>query len=409
MSPLQFQAVVGFKENDFYNGLILWGASAKITRIEGNRVTDPATQHQWHWHDLLVLTLVLLTCLPALVFQYLPMADLPQHMAIAAVLASPTETGLGYDEHYVVDYSTTLYLLPYVWTAGLSKWVGVELAMRSVVFLSMALFPIGIGLILRAQRKPVLWTILALPFVYNRAFFWGFFNFNLSISLALVCIGLMISNRPKRGQSWLLGLLGLAVSTTHIYGMAFLVGYGVLGVLLGGRTDFLRRFIPLIPALLTLLVWAILAQDGMTFGRYIFYEITPFSLRLQHFPQEVLGGYTDDSEWWLLIGWVFTLGVLVSESWNRARWTGSAFSLMERLFALYAVLNLVLYLCLPQHTPSAKFVHFRHAYLALALLPLALPFRPKASGQPVQTPWGIVGLGILAMMTLFTLVSSLCL
>ena len=87
-------------------------------------VTNQVSTKDWHWQDLLVLTLVLLTCLPALVFRYLPMADLPQHMAIAAVLANPTDTGLGYDEHYAVNYGSTLYLLPYLWTVGFrNSWV----------------------------------------------------------------------------------------------------------------------------------------------------------------------------------------------------------------------------------------------------------------------------------------------
>ena len=192
-------------------------------------VTNQVSTKDWHWQDLLVLTLVLLTCLPALVFRYLPMADLPQHMAIAAVLANPTDTGLGYDEHYVVNYGSTLYLLPYLWTVGFSKFMGLELAMRSVVFLSMALFPIGIWSILRAQSKPVLWTILALPFVYNRAFFWGFFNFNLSISLALICIGLMMSNRRNCG-ALVFGLVGFGGQHhAHLWN-GLLVGYAVLGL-----------------------------------------------------------------------------------------------------------------------------------------------------------------------------------
>ena len=140
----------------------------------------------------------------------------------------------------------------------------------------------------------------------------------------------------------------------------------------------------------------------MTFGRTIFYEITPLSLRLVQFPQEVMGGYTDDSEWWLLIGWVFALGAIGSESWNRTKWTWSSLSRIERLFAVYAVLNLTLYFVLPQHTPSAKFVHFRHAFLALVLWPLVLPYRRPSQERSEQSPWGMVGLGVLALMTLMT-------
>ena len=153
------------------------------------------------------------------------MADLPQHMAIAAVLASPTETGLGYDEgtHIIWWTATTLYLLPYVWTAGLSKWVGVRLAMRSVVFLSMALFPIGIGLILRAQRKPVLWTILALPFVTTEPSFGGFQFQSVDFFGARLYWARDFESSKNAEQSCA-ELLGLATSAPRIYGMAFYWG-----------------------------------------------------------------------------------------------------------------------------------------------------------------------------------------
>jgi hypothetical protein len=68
------------------------------------------------------------------------------------------------------------------------------------------------------------------------------------------------------------------------------------------------------------------------------------------------------------------------------------------IFALYAGLNLVLYFVLPHHTPTAKFIFFRHAALALGLLPLLMPARP----EPFNLRAGRWLTGALAFILPFT-------
>jgi hypothetical protein len=69
--------------------------------------------------------------------------------------------------------------------------------------------------------------------------------------------------------------------------------------------------------------------------------------------------------------------------WSRERWR--ALGHCERILTLFAGLNFALYWVLPTHTETAYFVHFRHALLAVALLPMLASDRelrdsPIASG-----------------------------
>ena len=57
---------------------------------------------------------------------------------------------------------------------ALSRLVGIEIAVRCMVLLTVALYPLGVAAVLRALGKPPWLGLLALPLVYNRAFFWGF-------------------------------------------------------------------------------------------------------------------------------------------------------------------------------------------------------------------------------------------
>jgi len=87
----------------------------------------------------------------------------------------------------------------------------------------------------------------------------------------------------------------------------------------------------------------------------------------------VLGGYRDLSEAAILVAVLATLALLWYRAIPTRRGAPSTRSPHERILWLYIAVNAVLYLVLPQHTLTAKFVHFRHAVLAVAMLPLVVP------------------------------------
>src|SRR5262249_35558009 len=148
--------------------------------------------------------------------------------------------------------------LPYGLAYLFSLFLSPRAAMQAVVVIAVAAYPVGAWLFLRAQKKPAWLVLLALPLVYNRAFYWGFVNFVLAVGLAFAALSIVVAERKSWRSDVVLALLCLAMLTTHFYGVAFVVGYLIVGAVLGDRARFLRRLPALLPAILGALVWTLL-------------------------------------------------------------------------------------------------------------------------------------------------------
>ena len=125
------------------------------------------------------------------------MTDLPQHLAVASILWNIDDPRFGFAAFYEVAWDRSLYVLPYLVAMALAPFASLEAGMRVVVVLSLASLPIGVFALLRALGKPEWLALLALPLVYNRAFFWGFVNFQLALGFALLALAILV--RPPRG------------------------------------------------------------------------------------------------------------------------------------------------------------------------------------------------------------------
>jgi hypothetical protein len=316
-----------------------------------------------------VAALVVAAVLPAAVLRYLPMTDLPQHAAVVSILRHLGDPAYGFEPYYTIDLGRTLYLLPYALAWALAHVVSIQTAVNLVVLLSVAAYPAGVLLFLRAQKKPAILVLLALPLLYNRSFYWGFVNLNLSLGLALCALAIVVSERRSLAGDVVLALLTVAAVLSHLYGIAFFVGYLLFWALAGERRPLVRRLPALLPAFAGLYAWTRLATTkAPAHGPY---EHTPAWDKLRELPDQILGGFRDASELWLLGAFVAAI-VVVSlpafptswERWRRLR-------THEKVAYAYAAANLILYFAAPLHTPTVKFLHFRHAAIACMLLPLA--------------------------------------
>lgn len=309
--------------------------------------------------------LILALCSPVLIFRYLPMTDFPQHLAVLSVLRNHLNPFYGFSDYFSVEPGRTLYWLPYGLALGLSTIMPLDLALRCVVFLSVLGLPLGLLALLTALGRPRVLALLGLPLAYNRAFFWGFINFNLSVALALLGMALLCRPRLGRGSSLLLGALGLAITLCHTHGLLLLLGFALLALPSLPWRESARRFFALGPALLGTLAWAWLAarQDG--YGEPLYPSLGE---RLVELPEQILGGYQDLTEICFLLIWA---AVFLSLAWRTlpvapGRWRMTGWP--DRALFLLAILNIVAYLFLPQDTLNAKLIHFRHAWLFVFLL-----------------------------------------
>ncbi len=315
----------------------------------------------------LTVIAIVVACLPVLVLSYLPMTDLPQHLALASILENFDDAGFGFDAYYTVDWFHTPYVLTYVLAVGLSYVMPLAIAMKVVVFLSVIAYPLGVLALLRAARKPLWFALLAIPLIYHRSFFWGFINFGLGIGLALAAFACFVEPRKSWRSDVLQAVLTLAATFCHVYGLAMIGALVASYMIVGGLREVRARPWMVAPVLAGALLWVWKSSSSRGYGAYF---SPPFSDRLRELPASILGGYADRSELvvialcaaaWLALAWP-TLPT------SRARLRG--LQPVERVAYLCVAGNLVAYFVLPQATWTAKFIHFRHAFLACSMLPL---------------------------------------
>jgi hypothetical protein len=309
---------------------------------------------------------------PTLFLAYLPMTDLPQHLAVASILLHFGDPGFGFDEFYEPAIGRTLYLLPCFLAVGLAQIMPLAFAMRVVVFLSAVAYPIGVFAVLRATGKSGALALLALPLMYNRAFFWGFFNFNLALGMSLAAFALLIRPQRSARSDVALAVLCTAIVFTHVYGIALVLGLVCVWLAIGERRALLMRALPLAPLAIGATVWWLLGRHAEGSGKHSF---EPLLSRWLWFDDAILGGYPNWSDEILL--WALLLVVIVF--WARTiprnadRWRATSHG--ERILVLFAALNFALYWVLPTDAQKALVIHFRHGLIAVAFLPMLVSDR----------------------------------
>ena len=334
---------------------------------------------------------VFLLASPALWLTYIPFTDLPQHVAMVSILQQFNNEALRFSEFYTVSPWRTLYWLPYAVALPLSVFFSSKTAFAIVTFLSLTAYPLGLRALLKAYQRPGFYLLFGLPFVYSRATFWGFVNFNFAIGFAFLAWSLVVQKEKQRP------LLILAVSICGLLSHIYFVG--IVGLLCmahcivyRGQVD-IRRLLVLVPAGIISLLWLFVFSQAE--GDLRTQDISLYG-KLLSIPMELNGGFLDTSDSWLGSLTAGGLLLLMLFTLIRLTKTGSNDKILL-LAAIFFAGNFLLYLILPLHTSTAKFVFFRHAILAACILPLALPPKTQHMGR-------LKGFGcIIACLTIFNI------
>jgi hypothetical protein len=332
--------------------------------------------------------------LPCLAFRYLPMVDLPQHEAIVSILRHLHDRNFGFDSYYRWAPVGTLYIAPYLAGFALSHFISVATAMHIVVFCSVLSYPIGIMLCLRALKRSAYLGLLAMPFVYNQSFFWGFVNFKLALGLSIIALSLLIGEWSAR-KAVTFALLSLVIAVTHVYGLVLLASYMVIWLLLGERKAAAKRLVALIPAAAALVLWLVLLSnargyEGLDWGG--------LASRWSRFPEAIVGGWRGNSEK-IFLGCILLAIVAFSRRSmpiNALRWRG--LNLHVRVVWIFVGLHLVVYFCMPELAVAANKASFRHAEMAVLALPLTVTSE-DAAATPVWLRLGVAALAIALVVS----------
>jgi len=195
---------------------------------------------------------------PLLGTRYLPIEDLPQHLAAIRVLHDYHNPRFAFERYFELTLFRTQYLAYYVVVDALAYVLPLELANRCVLVLCACATPLSLAYLLRALGRPRWPALFALPLTYNAQLILGFSNFLMAVPALFFGLGLCVLNSQRRStlREVALLLVALLVFLCHVVPFGFLV----LGAVLVAwqwplsAAVFLRLW-PLGPALCAALWW----------------------------------------------------------------------------------------------------------------------------------------------------------
>ena len=286
---------------------------------------------------------------PLWVGRFLPLLDLPQHLAITTVLLHHDDPAWQLAAYFEPQRGElTPYWAHYLALEWLGRVMPVDVAAR--VFLTLYVFALpwaAMALARALGRSPAL-GLFAIPLALNANLYYGFIAYCWSVVAMLWALALLARqlDAPRARRAAGLGLLAAALFFTHVQSFAFLLLAAAVLIVRGSAaphppeppralrqrdsgsraavalvrgapvwTRALRAW-PVAPAALVLfLPWLYLSTTTRPGAVRYFppladprakYE-APLQ-RLTGFPAAVAGSYQDGTDDWLLAAWAVTVG-----------------------------------------------------------------------------------------------------
>ena len=209
------------------------------------------------------------TALPLFATRYLPLTDVPEHVAVITTLERLMPGGSG--APYEVALGHSQYLLYHAIGALIARLVGDAVLANKLLFAGVAvLWPLSARSLLRATGRDERLAIFATMVFWNRATIVGLEPYVASVPLALFALALVV--RHTREASWArafgIALLAIAAFYTHVSSyvlFALTAGSLVLAMVVNERHDIaaakatLRRgasaLAALLPSAVAALAW----------------------------------------------------------------------------------------------------------------------------------------------------------
>ncbi len=296
---------------------------------------------------------------------YLPMVDLPQQVSQIAMWKA-YNAGTLVDLNKFELHLFSPYLGGYLIMRALSQYMSLDLAARLTLFIAL-ITPLA-ALFYAIRSKPFLrWSIfLAIPFLFNWNFYWGFLNFLTAIGPSLFCLFISIKwidEKPDKCH-YIIGICALILFFFHI--LPSFMYLGLIGVYLLVKTGNIKRCLPsiagLIPFILLVSVWLWL---GILEKKTEVVSDTWWRLginRIIEIPNTMLSGdYYGESLALIVLSAtsLLLLGMLLCCKINKERF-------------LLVLLVLLAYLVLPHYTHTTFFVYQRFSFLLVPLIIFAI-------------------------------------
>lgn len=214
--------------------------------------------------EILFFLLILASCRPLWLTDWLPLQDLPQHLAAIRVLHDFSQPELGFQSWFELTPMSTQYIGFYLLASLLSFIFEVETATRILIVASVASVPYAMRFLLRALKRPQWLALFVIPLAYNTNFILGFLNFNAAIPLMLVGLGLAVLLREevRKKRIALYAVAASACYLMHVLPFAILVAGTVMMAVSSDWRVFAKRLMPLVPVAIVAGIWSMLSPAG---------------------------------------------------------------------------------------------------------------------------------------------------
>jgi hypothetical protein len=185
-----------------------------------------------------ILVLAIMPVTPIWSVAFPPLLDYPNHLARSFILAHLNDPAFHFSEFYRADWGAFPYLGMDASLAVLGRIFPIETAGRIFLSLCVLALPAAAWFFL-SQVNPEddatsLWSLLL---ACNVFFLQGFLNFDLSIAVGLLALGLWFRWLAKPSAArWIAGLGAFTV----LY-FAHLLGFGISGLIVAAYLAFSRR------------------------------------------------------------------------------------------------------------------------------------------------------------------------
>lgn len=329
-------------------------------------------------------TLVVL--LPLFATRYLPLQDLPQHVAAVRVIADYRSAALGFERFFELTLGSTQYLSVYLASALLAKIFGAILAVKIVIAAALGALPYALRALLRRLRKPESTALLVLPLAYNAHLVLGFLNFLAALPLLFwgIATCLRLRARVVRRDVVLLAVLALACFYTHVVPFGMLVIAALVTLVRGRSRRALAPLVALAPAMLAAFVWLFQNPAGHALSALVLGRKTPegepqfssIAQSLRELPEwfiDVFHGSDDDR---VFVAWLLVMTALFVVGSASARTAARPLASARARYAWLVPLAFLGYWVLPASYGFMWPINARFPWLALLL---AIPAAPRVS------------------------------
>lgn len=207
--------------------------------------------------------LALLLCIAAALVplwsvKYLPLTDLPQHVAQISIWKNLHDPAFGFDTTFELNWFTP-YLLGYSLARLFAEFTSALTAVKLVITLAVVAMPLSMYALMRQAGRSPWWSLLGLPLAFSYSFYWGFVNYVLAtpVVIAAVALALAYARAPTLRRGVALGVVASLVFFAH--GLAFAFFMAISGPMIAAASPSLgqavRRCVPLGVAGLLAVAW----------------------------------------------------------------------------------------------------------------------------------------------------------